>query len=451
MVKKSSIMKKYLFTILFFTTLFPICVQAQLEKVIVETYYISDTLDATDTDGGGLEAGSTTYRVYVDLAPGFKLFQVYGDTNHLLKFASTQNFFNNIDFGQTFGKDFTKTQLKRNTVALDTWLTIGQTTKYAAAKTYFGVLKTNDDDSSFIAGAANNNGGSAAIPGGLLTNANPLAGIPLTVADGNVGDTLVPSWIDNGIVSMNGDDSTIFGSIVPGNHFESSTAYIQNNGTMGVIPDSNHILVAQFTTKGQLSFELNIKILTANNQDTISYVASDSLGLLPGEILNSYLKYPYAQICGCPNPLYLEYSATRDCDAQDSCKHLIIFGCMDSLACNYDAGANFNLQELCCYPGYCNDRDLSVVCPSILSGNRELIIYPNPAHQQLNLKISGVEDATAKYIIYNSFGRIVSEKNYGVINGTNTLQVDIANLETGLYLIQLNTNDASISKAFMKN
>ena len=74
--------------LLLICSLFYLRANAQLEKVIVETYYVSDSLDATDTTGGGLEAGSTTYRVYIDLAPNCKLQKIYGDANHALKLAS---------------------------------------------------------------------------------------------------------------------------------------------------------------------------------------------------------------------------------------------------------------------------------------------------------------------------------------------------------------------------
>ena len=46
---------------------------SQIEKVIVEPYYISDSLDATDTTVGLLEIGCRTYRLYIDLAHGVKL------------------------------------------------------------------------------------------------------------------------------------------------------------------------------------------------------------------------------------------------------------------------------------------------------------------------------------------------------------------------------------------
>ena len=59
---------------------------AQIEQLIMETYYISDANDATDTIGGQLEEGSTTYRIYVDLLPGSRLLSIYGDENHPLVF-----------------------------------------------------------------------------------------------------------------------------------------------------------------------------------------------------------------------------------------------------------------------------------------------------------------------------------------------------------------------------
>ena len=59
--------------IFFFFLFFHISLYAQIKNVIVETYYISDANDASDTTGGKLEAGSIAYRVYIDLAKGNKL------------------------------------------------------------------------------------------------------------------------------------------------------------------------------------------------------------------------------------------------------------------------------------------------------------------------------------------------------------------------------------------
>lgn len=56
-----------------------------LEDVFVEIYYISDTLDVLDEDGGHLDTCSVTYRVYVDMKPGYEIQAVYGNENNLLQ------------------------------------------------------------------------------------------------------------------------------------------------------------------------------------------------------------------------------------------------------------------------------------------------------------------------------------------------------------------------------
>ena len=167
-------MKYILLFILFQFILFLNNLQAQIENIIVEKYYISDSNDAMDTTGGALEVGSVTYRIYADLMPGTRLRKIYGDANHAFKISSTEIFFNNKADGQSFGKDFSKNRLEENTVALDTWLTIGQIAR-VASKTYFGVLKINDDDGSFI-GGLNNDGGSSGIPGRSRVTTAPKPG-----------------------------------------------------------------------------------------------------------------------------------------------------------------------------------------------------------------------------------------------------------------------------------
>ena len=132
--------------VLFFTLFLTITVNAQdaIIKTFVETYYISDNNDATDTLGGFLQSGSTTYRIYLQLKKACKLLSVYGDANHTIKINSTDVFFNNKDRGKTFGKEIVKTNLSNNTVALDSWITIGQATTTKNGLTYFGIPKSLD-------------------------------------------------------------------------------------------------------------------------------------------------------------------------------------------------------------------------------------------------------------------------------------------------------------------
>ncbi len=447
-------MKYKLFILFLPLFIFSLSLQAQLEKVIVEKYYISDQFDSTDTIGGKLDSGSVTYRIYIDMQPGYQLQSIYGDKNHALKISSTAPFFNNIDRGQSLGKDIPVNRLYENTVALDTWLTLGQVTK-AGAKTYFGVLKTQDKDSSIIGGVNNNDS--------LLVNKNPAAGIPLTTADGMETLVKTPSnWQNYGILDLiSGIDSTIFGSAKVGSQFISNNAGVLNSGVMGVNPDSNLVIVAQLTTKGELSFELNLKIADSLGK-SINYVADYIAGgihndsLLTGEVLSRYLKYPFQLLCGCPDPNYVEYNPSRDCDNKDSCHKGIVFGCMDPLACNYDPNANFSVPNLCCYPGYCNDQNIAFVCRTIPlniaepSADFEFTLYPSPAQNQLNIKVASGSNKPAYYELYDYSGKLLLKKNMGFVSGTVTEQLDISNFDNGFYLIHLYMGNISATKKFIK-
>lgn len=433
-----------------FILLFPFFLQAQIEKVMVETYYVSDANDATDTTGGTLEIGSKTYRVYIDLLPGSKLKKIYGDANHALKFRSTNIFFNNSSDGQSFAKDFSKNRYKSNTVALDTWLTLGQTTKVTAGTANFGIPKINDTNGSFI-GGVNNDGGSNAIASGLLINNDAAAGIPITTADGmDTLHTLPSNWGDYGIKDLiSNADSTIFGSIKPDSVFVSYNASLQNSGVAGIKPDSNQVLVAQLTTNGEISFELNLEVIDTNG-NTVKYVANGDT-LLTNERLNPNLKYPPA--CGCQDANYLEYSSSFACANNALCQTLIVFGCTDPMACNYNPNANFPVPSLCCYPGACNDLDISLVCPNLGIKETDLQnkfnVYPNPADDILSVEASSSIKPT-HYTVYDYLGRIVLEKS-GDNSSANKLDINVSGLNSGLYLLRLTTNTNSAAKTFVKN
>jgi hypothetical protein len=428
--------------------------QDAIKNVIVETYYVSDANDATDTTGGKLEPGSKTYRIYIQLKPGCRLISLYGDQANTFRISSTANIFNNKDYGETFGKDIKINNLKKNTVALDSWLTLGQTTKKAAI-TYFGVPKSQDKDGSVI-GGVNNDGGSAEIPSGLLINNDPLAGIPLTEADGM--DTLAnveSNWIINGFSDiLSGEDSTIFGSVKPGTEFISNNAFLANTGVMGIDPDSNQVLVAQLTTKGEISFELNVQVFdpVVDPSYRSLYVAKGIDTINSSEqsitIVSPYLKYP--QDCGCTDPNFLEYNSKYACNNSDSCKTRIILGCMDPSACNYNPDANYNVQSLCCYPGLCYDRDISLACPSY-GQTLSLEVYPNPAESQITIQTSSIENKDSRYIVYNYSGNIVLEKDLGIINGKITDVLGLSNFGPGIYLVRFIAGSASDSRMFIKD
>ena len=425
---------------------------SQLEKVIVEKYYVSDLNDATDTLGGGLPVGSTTYRIYVDLAPGSVLKKIYGDANHLFSIQSTAPFFNHESDGQTFAKDFVKNRYLEGVVALDTWLTLGQTTKTQAGKTYVGVLKNQDVDGSFI-GGINNDGGSELISTGLLVNNDISAGIPLTQADGMDTMVTIPSsWSHFGLLDfVTGNDSTMFGSLTQNNEFLSDNFYLSNSGIMGLIPDSNQILVAQLTTTGDLSFHLNIVVDVLMNGllETIHYVSSNDT-ILSGEEFNPYLIYP--STCGCNNSAYVEYDPNATCLEPGSCITPIIIGCMDTMACNYDPEVNVNMPNLCCYPGKCNNRDIAIVCPALRGENFEFLVYPNPSSADFFLDVySGMANEAIQVEVFNTFGVKVFENAFAPSSILTGEKLEFSNSEKGVYHIKVQIGEQVQTQLLFKN
>ncbi|MBX7052505.1 MAG: T9SS type A sorting domain-containing protein [Flavobacteriales bacterium] len=435
------------FLLCLFTILWNMTTQAQLEKVFVEKYYVSDENDATDITGGGVEEGSITYRIYVDMYPGSELVEIFGDAAHPFEIMSTDTFYNNPE-GSSFGQEIPKIAYESNTVALDSYLTIGQT-GFQGTKKFFGLPKWQDDDGSFI-GGLNNDGGSEIIDGGLLTNADPAAGIPLTISDGM--DTLnsnIIDWFNFGVYDlMSGEDSSMFGHLVKHTEFVSNNFTLRNSGVQGVIPDSNHVLIAQLTTKGELQFKLNIKIKEVNGTDTtiMTYLGSNLI-TSDNQIFNPYLIYP--QTCGCTDPLYVEYSPLFVCQEDGSCITPHVSGCTDSLACNYDPSATLNVLSLCCYPGFCSDRDIEQVCPQLKGDSFDIAVFPNPAEDQIVLNILAGREYTYDYKVINQHGELMINKNV-LPNGLNYNEsINLTDFPSGIYNIVVTSNEGSRNKLFV--
>ena len=219
--------------------------QNGLEKVIVEKYYISNAYDTSANDyAGNLPVGSTTYRIYADLMPGYKFLAAYGSPEHTLKIATTTTFFNNIDHGATIPNVIPYRTLRKNTVMLDSWLSVG-----AAGEDCYGILKADDDTLETIKHEKK-----------FLANTKKSMGIPLTQKDGIVRHDNVPRpfffHIDSAAKIFNGNH--------PGGMFEiKNGAWACLGGSKGADSlTNNRVLIAQITTDGELSFELNIQVAT---------------------------------------------------------------------------------------------------------------------------------------------------------------------------------------------
>jgi chitodextrinase len=256
--------------------------QNGLEKIIVEKYYIAT---AADSEGslGILPEGSTTYRVYVDMLPGYKFQALYGNADHALKINTSTAFFNNEDRGATTANAIASTKLKSNTVALDSWFSVG-----ASATGQFGVLKSEDN------GAVN-----LLTLNTLLKNNTAAMGIPLTTQDGNQAGS--PEAVT--FVGFDPSGGVFDNASLQGNSFQTNDGAISAlSGATGPTAE-NRVLIGQFTTNGVFTFELNIQIGTPTGVPE-KYVASNPV--------NGELSIPSLILSGNNPPIVEVTSPSND-------------------------------------------------------------------------------------------------------------------------------------------
>lgn len=232
-----------------------------LERIVVECYYRADAQDAADTDGGSIAEGAITYRVYADLQEGYTVKAVFGNELNLLEISTSTEFFNNEDRGEETGDAIDSGRLDENTVALDSWVTIG-----AASSTHKGLLKLNDTD------------GSVLFPNDLGLLANQPTETEFTPylqdADGLFDFSVAAVSQSPGLdLSMFGDqnDGPLF--FVGGPDYVSSgDTWFVAEGVSGV-DTMNHVLLGQFTTDGDFSFKFNIQVGIPDDPFTAQFVA----------------------------------------------------------------------------------------------------------------------------------------------------------------------------------
>ena len=218
-----------------------------LKNIIVEKYYTATAKDEMESGvTNKLKAGSITYRIYVELLPDYTFQAAYGTKEHTLKINTTTTFFNHIK-GSTFANGIPDVNLKDPYVAYDSWLSVG-----AASAGNFGILTTEDK----------------AHKDGLLPG-NPAQ---------------VTSFGLDEIASVFKSTNSVTG---PCSFTTNNGSWACLGGTKGPTA-SNRILIAQVTTDGVLSFDLNIQ-LGKSNGSSEKYVAHNAK---EGEIESILLTYP---------------------------------------------------------------------------------------------------------------------------------------------------------------
>ena len=233
--------------------------QDGLEGIILEKFYISTKDDNSKPElSGHLAPGSITYRIYVDLKPGYTFQAAYGTPNHELYIKSTNLFYNHVENGAEYPNRIPLRTYSRNTSRLDSWLSVG-----GAGENQIGVLKSEDDTLNVFKSS-----------GAYLKNHSRKMGISLEVVDG------MKEQYNLAFPTFYQMDSSIkgLGTITNTNTISTKNGAwaSMGKGSQGADSLRNKILIAQLTTDGKLSYQLNLLIGTPDGKSE-KYVAHNPI------------------------------------------------------------------------------------------------------------------------------------------------------------------------------
>ena len=84
------------------------------------------------------------------------------------------------------------------------------------------------------------------------------------------------------------------------------------------------------------------------------------------------------------------------------------------------------------------------------SGSFTLDLYPNPASEVINVNIFGLRGERASILLISSTGQLIRQDGLNrSSDGIHT--VDVSDLKSGMYVLQVRTDRAAVSKVFLKN
>jgi hypothetical protein len=237
-----------------------------LQGIVVEKYYQANAADVAGQESGAsvpLTTSSVTYRVFVDMAAGYKFNQIFAVPGQSLTVNTTTAFYNDPGYGVTSNPGtISLTNMAKKTTMLDSWFTTGGV---AAGKS--GVLKSQDTD-----GAITNTNG-------LLTN-NPggcFGSIPLQgsgAQDGYLPNGVSPNLTYAAPNALGGFSSLAVLDQTSGGSITITDGALAALGGIVGTTSSNMVLIGQFTTTGQLSFALNVQIQNISTGLAENYYAN---------------------------------------------------------------------------------------------------------------------------------------------------------------------------------
>jgi hypothetical protein len=109
-------------------------------------------------------------------------------------------------------------------------------------------------------------------------------------------------------------------------------------------------------------------------------------------------------------------------------------------------GVNYYRLKEVDVDGYAN---YSQVVSVVRTAGMSLVLYPNPAHDQIYLNITSTQPRSDIFGVYSSAGNLILQKTVQINNGTTVVKFDIDNLAKGVYFIR--NGNSSEKLRFVKN
>jgi hypothetical protein len=91
---------------------------------------------------------------------------------------------------------------------------------------------------------------------------------------------------------------------------------------------------------------------------------------------------------------------------------------------------------------------LGVSDPMTESG--ALLLYPNPANDQLFVNYNGQSGEVLKFTVYNMLGEVVRTANIGKTYGASSYAFDLSGIASGVYFVQAECDGHVTSRKFVK-
>lgn len=238
---------------------------------------------------------------------------------------------------------------------------------------------------------------------GFLLPGNYLVKVGLTPGSTHYG-TFFTTYLGDGTIWQDATHITISDT----NHYSAEIhMYPVLFGAAGSGKISGYVKYEQFNGADMPPAGQTTVILSNNARTPIRYTLPETSG--------------YYEFTGLP---FGTYFLTADATGKPSTQVTV------TLSDNHPTGENINLVIF--------GSNVQGIPEEVVSGLTILPVYPNPAIDELNVRISSPDNYTLNLMISDLAGRTYEKLDVKVVPGLNLLTIPVASLPKGVYFIRLN-------------